>query len=254
MYSHSNEANRICHTCPIRRSGLCPTLLKVLSEQLDTQSIRHITLPVKRYLYRQGEINYETYVLRKGWILVTRTLKDGKRQVFRSVLPGDFFGFQPDLKGPSIYSAITLTDCVICVVPNLVNLCRFQPELALRLAWLSACDMALMEMYLASIAQRNARERISFMALELYMRMKLRGLNRGYTIQFPLLQEDIADALGLTTIHVNRTLHSLREDKLLKIEKHELTILDYDELFSLVGSYLVPMKSCEFSNNTEKNS
>jgi CRP-like cAMP-binding protein len=226
--------------------------LKALPEQLDAHFLRHFTLSVKRYLYREGEINHDTYVLRKGWILLTRTLKDGKRQVFRSVLPGEFFGFQPDLQGPSICSAITLTDCVICVVPNLVKLCRLQPELALRLAWIGACDMALMEMYLASIAQRNARERIAFMALELYRRLKLRGLNRDYTIQFPLLQEDIADALGLTTVHVNRTLHSLREDKLLKIEKHELTILDYDALFYLVGSYLEPMNSCDFSNNTEQ--
>lgn len=76
------------------------------------------------------------------------------------------------------------------------------------------------------------------MVLELYHRLKLRGLNNGYSIPFPLKQEDIADTLGLTAIHVNRTLHALRDEGLLEIHKHELTILDYDALGSLAGSEL----------------
>jgi CRP/FNR family transcriptional regulator, anaerobic regulatory protein len=74
------------------------------------------------------------------------------------------------------------------------------------------------------------------MILELYHRLKLRGLNTGYSIQFPLKQEDIADTLGLTTIHVNRTLHDLKVEGLLAIHKHELSILDYDALCTLAGS------------------
>ena len=74
------------------------------------------------------------------------------------------------------------------------------------------------------------------MVLELYHRLRLRGLNEGYSIQFPLKQEDIADTLGLTTIHVNQTLHAFRDEGLLQIHKHELTILDYASFNSLVGS------------------
>ena len=101
--------------------------------------------------------------------------------------------------------------------------------------------MMLTEMYLTNVTHRSARERIAFMVLELYHRLRLRGLNKGYAIQFPLKQEDIADTLGLTAIHVNRTLHALKDEglleiHLLEIHKHELTILDYDALCSLVGS------------------
>jgi CRP/FNR family transcriptional regulator len=74
------------------------------------------------------------------------------------------------------------------------------------------------------------------MVLEFYHRLRLRGLNKGNSIQFPLKQEDIADTLGLTTIHVNRTLHTLKDEGLLEIHNHELTILDYDALCSLVVS------------------
>lgn len=251
MHSHSNDSTRFCYTCPNRHFGLCPILLKTLSEQINAHSLQHLTLSTKRYLYRQGEIHNKTYILRKGWILITRNSKDGKRQVLRSVLPGEYFGFQPDLQGPSIHSAIAVTDCVYCVVPDLVDLCRSQPDLALRIAWVGSCDMVLMEMYLTCIAERNAGERISLMALELYRRLKHLGLSTNYTFHFPLLQEDIADTLGLTNIHVNRTLHSLRKENLLEIKNHKLTILDYDALFSFVGSYLPPTTSCDFSENTE---
>jgi CRP-like cAMP-binding protein len=117
-----------------------------------------------------------------------------------------------------------------------VEVCSTQPEFGLSLASAAACDMMLTEMYLTNVSHRSARERIAFMVLELYHRLMLRGLNKEYSIQFPLKQEDIADTLGLTTIHVNRTLHALRDEGVLQIHKHELTILDYDILYSLAGS------------------
>ena len=168
--------------------------------------------------------------------MLTRLSSDGKRQVFRSVLPGELLGFQQHLHSPAIYSAIALLDSVVCKVPNILTICSSRPEFGLSLAQLEACDMMLTEMYLTNIAHHSARERITFMVLELYHRLRRRDLNRGYTIQFPFKQEDIADTLGLTTVHVNRTLHALRDEGLLEIHKHELTILDYDALCTLAGS------------------
>ena len=168
--------------------------------------------------------------------MLTRLSDDGKRQVFRSVLPGELIGFQQHLQDPAIYSAIALVDSVVCRVPNIVRLYSTKPELALSLASAEAGDMMLTEMYLTNVTHRSARERIAFMVLELYHRLRLRGLNKGYSIQFPLKQEDIADTLGLTTIHENRTLNALKDEGLLEIHKHELTILDYDDLCSLVVS------------------
>lgn len=242
---HSNNPQKFCSVCSTSRFGICPTLIKILSEQLDAHSPRHFALPAKSYLYHQGDLTHENYILKEGWAMLSRLSKDGSRQVLRSVLPGDFLGFQPDLKGPHIDSAIALSDSVICVVPDLVKICHTHPELALRLVWVGACDLTLTEIYLASNAHKNAYERVAFMALELYQRLKLRNLNRGYTIQFPLSQEDIADALGLTVIHVNRTLKTLRKDGILKIKKHELTILDYDALFAMAGSQLEPLITCD---------
>jgi CRP/FNR family transcriptional regulator len=236
MYFRSNNSSGLCCTCPNRLCCFCKNLLNTSSTEFDTYAVKNMAFTAKQYLYHQGDMNHELYVMREGWVMLTRLSHDGKRQVFRSVLPGELLGFQQHLHGPSIYTAIALLDSVVCRVPNIVKVSSTQPEFGLSLASAAACDMMLTEMYLTNVAHRSARERIAFMVLELYHRLRFRGLNEGYSIQFPLKQEDIADTLGLTSIHVNRTLHAFRDEDLLQIHKHELTILDYDALCSLSGS------------------
>ena len=232
-----------CAYCPRNNEGLCECMIKIIAEESKFQSPNHAPLHSKQYLYHQGEL-CKTYILKEGWILLTHTSEQGKRQVIRSVLSGDLFGFQPDLHGPSLYSAIAVQDSIICNVPNILDMCQHSPELALKLVWSEACEITLTELYMVNIAHRNAQEKVAFMALELYQRLKFRGLNNGYIIPFPLTQEDIADTLGLTTIHVNRTLHTLEQDKLISIHNHELAILDYKKLDSLVGMELKPIQKC----------
>lgn len=236
MNFRSNDSSGLCYTCPHRDYCFYTNLLNIPSSEFDGRAVKNTAFTAKQYLYRQGDMNHELYVLRDGWVMLARLSEDGKRQVFRSVLPGELLGFQQHLHGPAVYSAIALLDSAMCRVPNIVKICSSQPEFGLSLASAGAYDMMLTEKYLTNIAHRSARERIAFLVSELYHRLRRRDLNRGYTIQFPLKQEDIADTLGLTTIHVNRTLHALKDEGLLEIHKNELTILDYDALCSLTGS------------------
>ena len=220
-------------------------MVEFISRYCETHSPRQFSLPAKKYLFHQGDPMREAFVLREGWIQLTRVSENGDRTVFRPVLPGELLGFQPDVKGPAIYSAVAALDSVVCDIPNLETMCLSEPKLAMRVAWVAACDMVLTEMYLSNIAHRSAGDRIAFMALELYRRLELRGMNQGYSIQFPLTQKDIADTLGLTAIHVNRALHTLHKEAILKTHNHKLTILDYDKLCALVGSDFEPMSSCD---------
>jgi CRP-like cAMP-binding protein len=219
-------------------------MLEILAKKSEFHSPNHFQLPKKHYLYHQGEELNKTYILREGWILLSHLSEQGKRQVIRSVLSGDLLGFQPDLNAPSLYSAIAVQDSIICDVPNILEMCKHNSELALKLVWTEACEITLTEIYMLNIAHRNAQEKVAFMALELFQRLKFRGLNNGHIIPFPLTQEDIADTLGLTAIHVNRTLHKLEQNKLISIHNHELTILDYKRLNALVGLELKPMQKC----------
>jgi len=239
-----NSEVDFCDTCPENHQGLCPSILKILTQDGTLHSPKQFRLSAGQYLYHQGEQHLDFFILREGWILITINTEDGKRQIIRSVLSGDILGLQPDLHGPSIYSAVALQDSAICCIPGFLKMCSQNPQLALKLVWVEACEVTLAELYMANIAHRDAREKIAFMALELFQRLKFRGLNKDNTVPFPLNQEDIADTLGLTSIHVNRTLHKLQKENLLILHKHELTILDYEKLNALVGQELKSLKVC----------
>lgn len=240
----TNTLPMFCKNCPRNHYGVCSGIVKVLTKSNEFHLPQLITVPAKKYLYHQYEKPVKTYILRRGWMLLTQLSARGKRQVIRSVLPGDILGFQTDIEKPFAYSAIAIEDSVVCAVPDLFNMCSQYPELSLKLLWEEQRERDLAEHYMANIAHRNAREKVAFMALELYHRLELRGLNNGYIIPFPLKQEDIADTLGLTVIHVNRTLHQLQEDKVLSIHKHELSILDYEKLVALVNQDLIKSDTC----------
>lgn len=241
---NANSSIVFCSNCPRNHFGVCPVILKILTQESEFHSPKPFPLPAKQYLYQQGEQRHGLYILREGWVLLTRVTEQGKRQIIRSVLPGDILGIQPDLHGPAVYSAIALLDSVVCSAPDLLKMSTDHPELALKLVWAEACETTLSELYMANIAHRDAREKIAFMALELYQRLKFRGLNNGNIIPFPLKQVDIADTLGLTTIHVNRTLQKLQQENLISLHKNELTILDYEKLYALVGLELKSLDAC----------
>jgi len=153
-------------------------MVEFISRYCETHSPRQFSLPAKKYLFHQGDPMREAFVLREGWIQLTRVSENGDRTVFRPVLPGELLGFQPDVKGPAIYSAVATLDSVVCDIPNLETMCLSEPKLAMRVAWVAACDMVLTDMYLSNIAHRSAGDRIAFMALELYRRLELRGMNQ----------------------------------------------------------------------------
>lgn len=224
---------RSCERCRTRPFALCKPLSV---KQIHTLSPLFFPLPSKKHLYYEGSHITETYTLCEGWLLLYRVLQNGKRHIVWIALPGDVLGARPAYYHPVRHAAMTLTACAFCGFPHLTETaCRY-PELALRIAALYAETMALQRDYLTFIAQRNATERVAFLALDLYRRLRRRGLACGNRMPFPLTQEDIADTLGITAVHVNRVLHRLSREGLLVIKHHELTILDYQRLCEFVDS------------------
>ena len=171
MYFRSTSSRGLCYSCPNRECCFCKKLLNIPATEFDAHAVKYLAFTAKHYLYHQGDMSHDFFVLREGWVMLTRLSSDGNRQVFRSVLPGELLGFQQHLLGPAIYSATALMDSVVCRVPNIVGLCSKQPELGLSIARAEACDMMLTERYLTSITQGSARKRIAFMVLELYHRL-----------------------------------------------------------------------------------
>ncbi len=227
-----------CRTCAVRDEALCAPLSDRELGIVEHFKAGNRVIPAGSDLFHQGEPSSELYTLLDGWVFLYQILEDGRRQILDFALPGAFLGFQPDLAAPMAHAAHCLTDVAVCVFPrkNLFGLFRKHPELALRMAWITARDWTLANEHLTNLGRRSARERVAHLLLELFYRVRLGHPSaHGGTIELPLTQEHIGDALGLTSVHVNRTLRQLRESGLVGLSGRTLRVLDPDALADVAG-------------------
>jgi CRP-like cAMP-binding protein len=178
-----------------------------------------------------------------GWLFRYKILHNGDRQIVDFILPGQIFGLQACFFKASLYSIATVTETSVSAIPleAVDRVFENDAPLAKALFWSAVCEAAIVGEHLIDAARRSACERVSHLMLELFVRLKTTGQTQGMSFKMPLTQELIGDALGLTTVHVNRTLRSLREDGLIKMSNKCVTILDFDALSLLAdfdNSYL----------------
>jgi CRP-like cAMP-binding protein len=198
-------------------------------------------LTTTRSVHRNREIitegrNYETLlVLLEGYAIRYRALRDGRRQVLNVVVPGDFIGFPACFFERALYSVTALTDAVVSSVPFtvLIGLFDRSPRVAAAIFWSFASEAALYAEHLIDVGRRSALERVAHFLLELLARLQVVGLADEQSYQMPLTQELIADVLGLSIPHVNRTLRQLRDDDLLAIEEQRVVVKDIEALSAL---------------------
>lgn len=201
-------------------------------------------LPAGTYLYRPGERCLELYNLLDGWVALYRILPSGRRQILDFVLAGQFFGYQPIAGGTMTYGAECLTDVSVCVFPRrgFPELLRKYPEMGMALSTITAQDMGRAYDHITNVGARSARERVANLLLELCMRVSRQAPDaRSRTVDIPLTQHDIADALGLSSVYVSQTLKLLREQKLLVLRNGRLEILDHLALAELADFDGVPL-------------
>ena len=227
-----------CQACQVRDIGICAPFSGEALGALETfKAAERMYAPGRDFLV-QGESADEFFTVLDGWAFLYELLEDGRRQILDFCLPGAFFGFQPDLSAPVTYSAQALTDMSVCVFPRsrVADFVRQHPELGLRMACVAARDQYLAFRHLSNVGRRTARERVASLLLELFFRVRLHSpASSGDKIVIPLTQEHIGDALGLTSVHVNRTLRQLREEKLLTLKGGSLQVLDPDRLAEVAG-------------------
>ncbi len=180
-------------------------------------SVRIVTARKNKDILIAGKHYGAVYVNHDGWLLRYKILHSGSRQVIDFILPGQIFGLQACLFNNSLYSVMTITDSSLSVIPfeMIDDVFERSPRLARTLFWSTVSETAIVSEHLIDAARRCAYERVSHLLLELFVRLKSAGLAKDMSFELPLTQELIGDALGLTTVHVNRTMRSLREDKLI---------------------------------------
>lgn len=236
--SAAKKIPRDFHTYPLPMEG---------TDQVDDTSVLYVTKRFKATertvkagadLFRFGDTGEAIYSLVDGWVALYNLLEDGRRQILQFALPGTILAFAPVRRAVMSYSALALTDAVVCVIPHekLGRVSREYPEFGMQLAGLIAQDRCLAYDQLSSVGRRPARERVAHLLLELFIRSRMRWPgHRSEEMQLPLTQEHIGDATGLTGVHVNRVLRDLRKERILEFHYRKLRILDPDRLVDVAG-------------------
>ena len=226
-----------CNKCLVRSKSLFSNVKKSNLKSLQGYRKNQLAIPAKTDIFQEGEKHELIYTLYSGWGILYKTVSNnGKRQILRFILPGDLIGYHTISNGTVSHSASTLTASTLCAFPRsrLKEMFLKNSELALRLMTMESRDMSLCQNHLMAAGRKTAIESIAFILLELFYRSKAQikhSYNAGdNSIDFPLSQEDLGDAVGLTNVHVNRVMKSLMDEKLIICNKKRLTILNIKKL------------------------
>jgi len=199
---------------------------------LEALHKRRRTFVAGRDLVHQGQSEQAAYILISGWACSYKILQDGERQIVDFQIPGDFLGLRSVLLHMSDHSVEPVTDIEVTEVhvTDLLNAFSRTPRLATAVFWAASRDEAMVVEHLVNIGRRNAAERMAHFLLELGARLSLVGMGTKAGYACPLTQYLLADALGLSSVHVNRVLRELREKRMVRLKDGFVTFDDYNKL------------------------
>lgn len=218
--------HRWCHDCPLRHKPAfqpkTPEDVRFIAEM----KMEHRRLPAGQEIIFPGQDDAELFTLFEGWAFRYKVLPDGRRQILNFLLPGDLLGLQASLLSVAQHGIEALTDVELCVFPRrkLWDMFVRMPQLAYEMAWLGSREESLIDENLLSTGQRNATERVASLIISLYRRADVLGLVTDRSFVFPPSQQQLADALGLSLVHTNKTWAKLRRAGLFSFSAGRLTV------------------------------
>jgi len=209
-----------CSQCPLRTCEVFPPVTDDELSFISALKAGELRTGPASTVLQEGAPSDQLFTLLEGWAFRYKSLDDGRRQITSFALPGDFLGIQSSMQGDMDHSVETLTPAVLCGFPRTRVWELFQkcPSLAFDLTWLAARQEAMLNEHLLSLGRRNAVECAAYYLLHLYLRADDVGLVIEGKVRFPFTQDHLADALGLSLVHTNKTLKRLAERGLVQWE------------------------------------
>jgi CRP-like cAMP-binding protein len=207
-------------------------LSKVDLETLARFHRRRRTFLPGHEMLHEGQSNASAFILAEGWAVSYKVLPDGDRQIVDFQIPGDFLGLRSILFRTSDHSseAVTRIEASEVLASDIFDAFAHAPRLATAVLWAASRDEAMVVEHLVNIGRRSAEERMAHLLLELGARLRLVGLGDKTGFPCPLTQYHLADALGLSAVHVNRVLRHLRDEGLTTFQKGRVTFDNLDRL------------------------
>lgn len=234
--NHQSKWRTPCHHCPLRElqsfRDFTPRELDFVSQfkSGELSSERGATILV------EGMHSAHLFTVLSGWAFRYKLLPDGRRQIMNYVLPGDLLGLQGSLMGEMDHSVEALTPVTLCVFERskLERLFERHPSLGYDLTWIAAHEERILDEHLLSVGRRTALERTAYLLSFIHQRAQSAGVNGGRRV-IPITQQHVADTLGLSLVHTNKTLRKLADRNLMHWQDKGYEILDPDGLLALAG-------------------
>lgn len=199
-------------------------------ERASRKNLREVA--ARRDLIREGDTPRVVYLVREGWACRYKTLPDGRRQIVGFFIPGDLCDLNVYILKEMDHNIGAITR--VCVTEigrdDFERLLTDHPRVTQALWWDELVTVAIQREWTLNLGQRTAFERLAHLLCEMFLRLKAVGLTNDTSCEFPLTQVDLADATGLTPVHVNRTLQELRKAGLIELHSKRLTIPDMQAL------------------------
>jgi CRP/FNR family transcriptional regulator, anaerobic regulatory protein len=233
----SNGHYTPCAQCPLRQR---PCLREFSADELAFVSefkVDELHVEAGASFLREGTRSEHLYTVLSGWAFRYKMLDDGRRQILNYALPGDMVGLQGTLMREMEHSVEALTPLTLCVFPRskLYELYSRFPSLAFDITWLAAREEQFIDEHLVSLGRRTALERTAYVLLHLFTRAEELGLTKNGAIQFPFTQQHLADTLGMSLVHTNKTLKRLSATKAVRWKDRIFELIDRAALAGVAG-------------------
>jgi CRP-like cAMP-binding protein len=183
-------------------------------------------------MIREGEKVRQIHLIVKGLATRAKTLQDGTRQLMAFLVPGDLCDVEVFVLEAMDHDIIALspTECVLIPAEEMETLLTESSNLTRALWWSTMTDSAVLREWIVNHGKRDARERIAHIFCELLIRYRIVGESKDNIVPFPLSQEELSEATGMTPVHVNRMLGDLRTEGLIEINNKMLRVIDFPRL------------------------
>jgi CRP-like cAMP-binding protein len=183
-------------------------------------------------IVREGDTPDAIHLVLDGFACRYKLLPNGRRQIIAHFIPGDFCNLRAFILSEMDHSVATMSAVTLATVKRktLLRLTDEYPRITQALWWSAMVDEAITREWIVNVGSRTATERVAHLICEHFLRMQAVGLASENNVQLPITQTELGDTLGLSTVHVNRTLQQLRADGLIALRGKTLSILDLRRL------------------------
>ena len=204
---------------------------------LETLCLPEVRFGAGANVVVEGETPRSAFVVTRGMACRFRLMPDGKRQILTILIPGDFFDLHVFLLKAMDHSVAAIGPTRIAAIGReaVIDIIANHPRIGAALWWSAMQEEAMLRERIVALGRRSARGRVAYILCELVWRQRSIGIAEDHAIRLPFTQTDLADMLGLTSVHINRVLQGFRRDELITLAHRRLSLHDLERLQAISG-------------------